>query len=99
MSTGEPEYASHRHTEARPFLVVEAGVGRAVVHRRRLLLEAWQLSLDVLHEQVRQVVGEAAPDDDPERREVFTIRRERVRGHLPAALPQGVRDVEDGVVL
>ena len=60
---------------------------------------ARQLSLDVPHEHVREVVGEAAPDDDPERREVFTIRRERVRGHLPAALPQRVRDVEDRVVL
>ena len=40
-----------------------------------------------------------APDDDPQRREVRAVRRERVRGHLPAALAQRVRDVEDGEVV
>ena len=37
--------------------------------------------------------------DDAQRGEVGPVRRERVGGHEPAALPQGGRDVEDGEVV
>ena len=40
-----------------------------------------------------------APDDDPQRGEVRAVLRERVGGHLPAALAQRVRDVEDREVV
>ena len=36
-------------------------------------------------------------DHDPKRGEVGPVRRERVRGNLPAALAERVRHVEDGV--
>ena len=39
--------------------------------RRLLLLQPRQLALQVAHEQVGEVVGEAAPDDDPKRYEVL----------------------------
>src|SRR5215218_2970064 len=90
---GKP--AAHR----RPSLVMEPRGVRPVVNRRRLLLEARQLTLQVAHEQVGQVVGEAAPDDDPEGGEILPVLREAVRGHLPATLAHGVRDVEDGEVV
>ena len=70
-----------------------------VVDRLRLLLEPRQLPLEVGDEQVGHVVGEAAPDDDAQRGEVRAVLRERVGGHLPAALAQRVRDVEDGEVV
>ena len=62
-------------------------------------LEVGQLTLDVLDEQLRHVVGEAELDDHPQGREVGPVRGEGVGGQQPAALPQRVRDVEDGVVL
>ena len=42
---------------------------------------------------------EAAAGHDAQRREVLAVRRERVRGHLPAALAHRVRDVEDREVV
>ena len=52
--------------------VVEPGLGR-VVHRRGLLLQAHQLALEVVEQHVGQVVGEAAPHDDAQRREVGAV--------------------------
>ena len=51
------------------------------------------------HEHVRHVVREPPPDDDAQRGEVGAVLGEGVRGHLPAALAQRVRDVEHGVVV
>jgi hypothetical protein len=47
--------------------VGEGAPGRLVVHRGRLALEPGELPLDVSDEQVGEVVGEAAADDDTER--------------------------------
>jgi hypothetical protein len=44
-------------------------------------------------------VRESATDDVPQRSEVLTILRGRVGGHLPAALPERIRDVEASEVL
>ena len=93
-STGVPEYAIQRHMSVR-----EGAPGRLVVDRRGLRLEPRKLPLEVGDEHVRHVVREAAPDDYAQRGEVGPVLRERVRRHLPAALAQRVRDVEDGVVL
>ena len=83
------------------FSFVSGGTRRRcrVVHRRRLLLEPRELPLDVGHEQVGEIVREAAAHDDAERREVRAVLRERVCRNLPAAFAQGVRDVEDGEVV
>jgi hypothetical protein len=44
---------------------MEAG-GRAVVDRLRLLLQPRQLALEIAHEQVGEVMGEAPPHDAPD---------------------------------
>ena len=72
---------------------------RVVVRRARLLLQARELTLEVADQQVGHVVREAAPDDDPQRREVGPVGRERVGRDLPAAFAQRARDVEDGEVV
>src|SRR5262249_62258745 len=59
----------------------------------------WGLPPEIAKEEIRHIVAEALPDDDPQRRQVGPVLRERVRGDLPAALPQGVGDVEDGEVV
>jgi hypothetical protein len=40
------------------------------VHRRRLLLEAWQLALQIGDQHVGQIVAEASADDNAQRGEV-----------------------------
>src|SRR5262249_36412286 len=70
-----------------------------VVHWSRLLQETWELPLEVARKHLGHVGGESAPDDHAQRREILAILREGVRGNLPAALAQGVRDVEDRDVL
>jgi hypothetical protein len=44
-------------------------------------------------------VAEAPLDHNTQRREVGALLREGVGRHEPATLPEGVRDVEDRVVL
>ena len=61
--------------------------GRVVVDGFALLLQTWQLALDVVQEHVRQVVGEAAPHHDPKGREILT-----------AECPKRVKDVEETVL-
>ena len=73
--------------------------GRPVVNGLRLLLEARQLPLRSATSRSARSWREAAPHDDPQRREVLPVLRERVRRDLPAALAQRVRDVEDGEVV
>ena len=58
-----------------------------------------QLALDVAYEHVGEVVREALPHDDAQRGEVGAVGGEGVGRHLPAALAQGIRDVEDGEVV
>src|SRR5262245_20061055 len=70
-----------------------------VVNRLRLALEARQLALQVLDEQVGQVVREPAADDDAERRKVGPVLRKRIGRQLPAPLAHRVRDVEHRVVV
>ena len=48
----------------------------------------------VIEEEVCEVPTEAVADDDPLDGEVLAIRRERVRGHLPARRPQAIGDVK-----
>ena len=79
-------------------LVVEPG-RRGLVHRGGLLLELRQLPLDVVDQQVRHVVAEAALDHDAQHRQVLAVLREGVRREQPAALAQRVRDVEDREVV
>ena len=79
--------------------MVEGGGRVAVVDGRRLLLEPRQLTLQVVDQQVGQVLAEPTFDDDPQRREVLAVLRERVRRQEPAALAQGVGDVEDREVV
>src|SRR5262245_9359462 len=83
----------------RSSLMAEPGGSGVVVHRLGLLLEPRKLPLQVREQHVRHVVGEAAPHDDPEGREVIPVLRERVGRNLPAALAHRVRHVEDGEVV
>src|SRR5205809_4074988 len=81
-------------------LVVCERAGRSlVVDRRWLLLQTWQLTLEVADKHRCHVVGKAASDDDPQRCEVGAVLGKRVRGHLPPALAQRVRHIEDCEVL
>ena len=79
--------------------MVEAARAAAVVQGRGLPLQARELPLDVGDEQIGQVVTEAPFDHHTQRRKVGALLREGVGRHEPAALPEGVRDVEDRVVL
>src|SRR5262245_38481007 len=84
---------------ARALLVAEPRGGGVVVYRLGLLLEPRQLPIQVREQHVGHVVGEAAPHDHAQGGEVFAVLRERVGRHLPAALAQRVRHVEDGEVV
>src|SRR3954451_20287959 len=95
---GDPEYASQRHMSF-PSLVVEARRVSAVVYGGRLLLQTWQLPLDVVDEHVRDVVRESALHDDAKRCQVLPIGGKRVGRNEPATLAQRARDVEDAEVV
>ncbi len=84
------EPAAHQCAKALPLASSCTGAG---------WLEPGELALDVGDEHVRQVVREAASNDDAQRREIGAVLGEGVRRYLPAALAQGVRHVEHRVVL
>jgi hypothetical protein len=56
------------------------------VNGSRLLLQARQLSLEVVDEHVGHVVREPTPDDHAQGGEVGAVLRKSVRRELPAAL-------------
>jgi hypothetical protein len=70
--------------------VRECGAGHLVVYGGGLGLEPRQLPLDVRDEQVGEMVSEAPPHDHAQGGKVLSVLRERVRGHLPAALAKRV---------
>jgi hypothetical protein len=70
--------------------VREGGRRLCIVYGRRLPLQSRKLPFEVCDEHVGHVVGEPPSDDHAKGGEVGPILGERVRGHLPAALAEGI---------
>ena len=63
----------------------------------RMLLQVLDRTLDVLKQHVGHVAAEPVPDDEADYHHIQDVRQHRIGGSLPAADPEPVGKVEQGV--